>query len=176
MDIDENDMRSILAMASIVREALEEDEDRFKLCPWCWPADHENRTRPDATFHFVEECALMELVDLLGDLNPPPPVHDVDGVGLIARERRRQIDVEGWTPEHDANHPGFELTKAAESYAWLTRTPAPRPSTVPAPFMWPWAASWWKPSDDPIRNLVRAGALLAAEIDRLTAERGARAR
>ena len=33
---------------------------------------------------------------------------------------------------------------------------------------WPWDMKWWKPSDeDPIRNLVKAGALIAAEIDRL---------
>lgn len=31
---------------------------------------------------------------------------------------------------------------------------------------WPWAVRWWKPKD-PIRDLVRAGALIAAEIDRL---------
>lgn len=32
---------------------------------------------------------------------------------------------------------------------------------------WPWDAKWWKPSDDPIKNLVKSGALIAAEIDRL---------
>jgi hypothetical protein len=32
---------------------------------------------------------------------------------------------------------------------------------------WPWDQDWWKPSPDPIRNLVKAGALIAAEIDRL---------
>ena len=37
--------------------------------------------------------------------------------------------------------------------------------------LWPWSDKWWKPSDDPVRNLVKAGALLAAEIDRL--QRGA---
>lgn len=36
---------------------------------------------------------------------------------------------------------------------------------------WPWHSSWWKPSDDPIRNLVKAGALIAAEIDRLQRQR-----
>jgi hypothetical protein len=34
-------------------------------------------------------------------------------------------------------------------------------------FDWPWSKKWWKPSSDPIRNLVKAGALIAAEIDRL---------
>jgi hypothetical protein len=35
------------------------------------------------------------------------------------------------------------------------------------PTYWPWDKEWWKPSDDPTRNLVKAGALIAAEIDRL---------
>lgn len=35
------------------------------------------------------------------------------------------------------------------------------------PTWWPWDESWWRPSDDPIRNLEKAGALIAAEIDRL---------
>jgi hypothetical protein len=35
------------------------------------------------------------------------------------------------------------------------------------PIYWPWDQEWWKPSDDPIRNLAKAGALIAAEIDRL---------
>jgi hypothetical protein len=34
--------------------------------------------------------------------------------------------------------------------------------------VWPWEQpDWWKPSDNPIRNLEKAGALIAAEIDRL---------
>jgi hypothetical protein len=34
--------------------------------------------------------------------------------------------------------------------------------------MWPWEASWWKPSQtDRIKELAKAGALIAAEIDRL---------
>lgn len=37
------------------------------------------------------------------------------------------------------------------------------------PLMWPWEPRWWKPSSDPIKNLVRAGALIAAEIDRIQA-------
>lgn len=31
---------------------------------------------------------------------------------------------------------------------------------------WPWDADAWKPTQDPIRQLVKAGALIAAEIDR----------
>jgi hypothetical protein len=32
--------------------------------------------------------------------------------------------------------------------------------------LWPWDESWWKPGDR-IRELAKAGALIAAEIDRL---------
>jgi hypothetical protein len=35
------------------------------------------------------------------------------------------------------------------------------------PLAWPWAEKWWKPSEDQVRNLVKAGALIAAEIDRI---------
>lgn len=38
---------------------------------------------------------------------------------------------------------------------------------LPSTASWPFDASWWKPSNDPIRNLIKAGALIAAEIDRL---------
>ena len=39
------------------------------------------------------------------------------------------------------------------------------------PDSWPWALGWWKPGTDPIRNLEKAGALIAAEIDRLLRKR-----
>lgn len=85
------------------------------------------------------------------------------GVGFIAAERRRQISVEGWTPEHDDAHADGSLPLAAACYAvaaenyYGLRQPPP---------LWPWARKWWKPADR-IRNLEKAGALIAAEIDRL---------
>ena len=39
------------------------------------------------------------------------------GAKLIAAERQRQIEQEGWTPEHDAEHAGEGLALAACSYA-----------------------------------------------------------
>jgi hypothetical protein len=84
------------------------------------------------------------------------------GATLIARERQRQIDEEGWTPEHDDLHRHGELLEAAECYAYAARSGILHP-----PRGWPWEPSWWKPTDDPVRNLVKAGALIAAEIDRL---------
>lgn len=92
------------------------------------------------------------------------------GVELIAAERLRQTSQEGWTPEHDDRHKKFQLTLAAVSYAQAVASPddwAVSNGEKPRPTDWPWGKKWWKPSADPIRNLVKAGALIAAEIDRL---------
>jgi len=90
----------------------------------------------------------------------------MNGVELIAAERARQIAMEGWTPEHDDNHDNAELADAARCY--IRQSSCPEKFTRgQSPFIWPWEACWWKPSPDPVRNLVKAGALIAAEIDRL---------
>lgn len=79
------------------------------------------------------------------------------GVLAIADERRRQVEIEGWTPAHDDSYTDDELARAAACYA-LGRCPRG---------VWPWDEKWWKPCG-PIRNLEKAGALIAAEIDRRT--------
>jgi hypothetical protein len=91
--------------------------------------------------------------------------HRSTGVDLIAQERQRQVDVEGWTPEHDAEHPDGALVDAARAYALAATAPGYDRDNPPT--AWPWDEGWWKPSDYPVRNLVKAGALIAAEIDRL---------
>jgi hypothetical protein len=93
-----------------------------------------------------------------------------DGATLIREERLRQIMEEGYRAAHDDSHKGFELGLAASSY--LNAVVAPdeegdeNGKSRPC-WDWPWAKEDWKPSDDPIRNLVKSGALIAAEIDRL---------
>ena len=89
------------------------------------------------------------------------------GVEMISAERQRQVDVEGWTVEHDASHLGGDLVAAAICYADYAANLGPSIS-VDLHALWPWCG-WWKPSDDPVRNLVKAGALIAAEIDRQAA-------
>lgn len=95
----------------------------------------------------------------------------LSGVELIAKERARQISKEGWTPKHDDTHKHNELALAASSYITAVASPdewAIERGEKPNPcYDWPWAKQWWKPSGDPVRNLVKAGALIAAEIDRL---------
>ena len=86
----------------------------------------------------------------------------------VLAERRRQIDAEGWTPEHDDQHGNWELSRAAVCYGDMGRNgPFSHPHPAHPPLGWPWHWTWWKPSDDPRRNLVKAGALILAEIERL---------
>ena len=87
---------------------------------------------------------------------------DLTGAALIAAERERQISVEGWSAAHDAQYTDQELPKAAMCYA-LGHGPCHDDEEPPHP--WPWPAEWWKPTT-PIRDLAKAGALIAAEIDR----------
>ena len=106
------------------------------------------------------------------------------GVELISAERARQVSKEGWTAEHDDCHTSGELARAAVCYA----SPCPvyvteyRFGGYAFADPWPWTddgsdkRQWWDGSpqhaasyskDKRIRLLVKAGALIAAEIDRL---------
>lgn len=88
------------------------------------------------------------------------------GAELISAERQRQVTIEGWTIQHDVDHHNDgDLSLAAIAYAW----PQAGQSGL-APGWWPFETHYWKPKDR-LRNLVRAGALIAAEIDRLQAAR-----
>jgi hypothetical protein len=86
----------------------------------------------------------------------------------VITERRRQIEVEDWTPGHDDEHKNGELARAACCYAYeATRTDYQRElDNQVTPPLWPWDNEWWKPKDRR-RDLVRAAALLLAEIERL---------
>lgn len=91
----------------------------------------------------------------------------------VLAERRRQIEAEGWTAEHDDTHSRGELASAAACYAteldlWTGYEQADRKgraTLISAERVWPWSG-WWKPTDRR-RNLVKAGALILAEIERL---------
>jgi hypothetical protein len=89
------------------------------------------------------------------------------GAALILRERLRQIESEGYTPQHDHAHRDGELAMAAICYAM---PPDRRPRIGYVPGDWPWLAREWKPTpSNRVRELTKAGALIAAEIDRLLA-------
>lgn len=96
---------------------------------------------------------------------------------LIAAERVRQITEKGWTAEHDAGHAtelvyaGASYFEAAEAIRYLPEGEDPAAAAeqmrMQPPLNWPWDAEQWHPSADPVRNLVKAGALIAAAIDSL---------
>lgn len=98
------------------------------------------------------------------------------GIELIADERERQITAEGWTPEHDDTHTEGELADAAAAYAVCDRT-ANRDVGIGVKMvqsLWPWDAAWFKRrrgveqmGAERLHELAKAGALIAAEIDRL---------
>lgn len=123
----------------------------------------------------------------------------------IVSERKRQIEAEGWTPEHDDHHGDGSLAMAAALYA----APAPLfcvdveqpgedemgygatyPGQVTWSDPWPWKRKQHVRHDLDIqvndgdgrerhgrrRQLVIAGALLVAEIERLDRVAALRAR
>ncbi|MDN2700181.1 hypothetical protein O0882_28110 [Janthinobacterium sp. SUN073] len=78
----------------------------------------------------------------------------------VLAERRRQVESEGWTTAHDDKYDAGSLSAAAACYAMQSDV------NLGAPPEWPWSLAWWKPSDER-SNLVKAGALILAEIERL---------
>jgi hypothetical protein len=109
------------------------------------------------------------------------------GIELIAEERNRQVEEEGYTLEHDDEHEDGEIAKAAACYA------APEPiyekretavgTLIADPFPWghwvsgrsvedrdsfvPHTTYMVKQNKSRLRQLTIAGALIAAEIDRI---------
>ena len=79
----------------------------------------------------------------------------------VISERQRQRSIEGWTSEHDDAYQNSELADAAACYAINAHNQG-----FSTPEHWPWAPEWWKQSG-PRRDLVKAGALILAEIERI---------
>lgn len=105
----------------------------------------------------------------------------------VLAERIRQVSEKGWTSEHDDEHADGSLASVASCYAL---PPASRMTSkmsfnrdvgrsagesiivrdwVDVPLNWPqsWHGGAWNPKDDRRRELVIAGALILAEIERL---------
>jgi hypothetical protein len=106
----------------------------------------------------------------------------------VARERSRQVDKEGWSADHDDEHAEGELAQAAAVYAWPHKIEVDG-KLVYSPDIWPWwdntdisggrgetpvwqaVKAWFKPTDRR-RDLVKAAALIVAEIERLDRAKG----
>lgn len=136
----------------------------------------------------------MHGIGIRPSANAPSPdlALPITGAELIAAERRRQIEQEGWMPEHDDEHDDSSLALAAICFAAPQRVYIAIELANGVLFTDPWPDSWNEEHDkrfsclaartkltnvtpDPaaythqerISYLVKAGALIAAEIDRL---------
>ncbi len=101
------------------------------------------------------------------------------GISLIRRERDRQIEDEGHTAANDDKQVNGELAIAAACYAVhgydtknerfeVNRVVSSGFNEGACEDAWPWDPEWDKREEHPpLRRLVIAGALIAAEIDRL---------
>jgi hypothetical protein len=148
-------------MHALVLEALKEGA-RLELTEAIWGITKESaRERDESTRRgIIRAYEVVENRKIA--LSAPADVPVAGGSELIAKERRRQVEAEGWTPEHDDDHTAFEMTGAAICYAKLAAG-----QKLSLRRWWPWSLDWWKPEPGRVRNLVKAGALIAAEIDRL---------
>lgn len=120
--------------------------------------------------YIATPCAHVIPYDLAraaADAGRPVWLEPVTGASLITAERARQRGEEGYSEEHDEKH-SAELAWAA--WCYLDRVASAEEGTAnldgPPPRMWPWEAAFWKPGPTALRMLVKAGALIAAEIDR----------
>ena len=105
------------------------------------------------------------------------------GAAAIVLERRRQVTVEGWDDEHDADHDGGELLQAAVAYLDVNQAMGVNAECFVVEekfakhveYRDPWPVSWADEHDkralhNPARRLAIAGALVAAEYDRMEGE------
>ncbi|MDQ5902966.1 MAG: hypothetical protein QG672_553 [Pseudomonadota bacterium] len=116
-----------------------------------------------------------EAMTQASDLDPGPTPGDLLAWGSqavldVAAERRRQIEAEGCTTQHDDANPAGVMSVAAGCYAlsagYALALAGGDTSTCPAPEAFPWDDAWWKPTTSR-RDLVKAAALILAEIERL---------
>ncbi|WP_395225293.1 ead/Ea22-like family protein [Escherichia coli] len=134
-------------------------------CGPLWPVTWKEQAlqmRDDSEQWFIElQQAKNRIAELEGGAFNPAILD-------VVAERQRQKTIEGWTPEHDDEHCNGELAMAAVCYINETGTVNRNGGK---PWGWPWDASWWKPKTRR-RNLVKAGALILAEIERLDRDAG----
>lgn len=88
----------------------------------------------------------------------------------VLLECDRQEEVEGFTASGDDKYTDFQLARAAAAYVLNATYKEPSRQRSArnewAPGNWPWSRAFWKPTTRR-RDLVKAGALIIAEIERL---------
>lgn len=95
-------------------------------------------------------------------------------VQAVIAERIRQVEIEGWSHEHDDDQVPGELAAAGAAYVKQAHRHFSGDLDGP-PGFWPWAMTWWKPTNFR-RDLVKGAALVVAEgekFDRARRRKGA---
>ena len=99
-----------------------------------------------------------------------------DGIATIVAERRRQIEKFDWSPQHDDQYKEGELLLYAQYWMTMPELGVARQhakETLQSLQQTGWEDEWFKYDErTPIERLARAGALIAAEIDRLKRAEG----
>ncbi|HEX8421149.1 MAG TPA: hypothetical protein VF638_14180 [Sphingomonas sp.] len=90
----------------------------------------------------------------------PPSAQTLATHDVLAERERQMSQDEEFGASHDDTHVHGELALAAAAYAAAILYP------TAVPWYWPWNRRWWKPTNRR-RDLVKAGALILAEIERL---------
>lgn len=144
------------------------NEDDFVL--------EDDRDGEGGSIHWIVRLDASEIAALRDFLNGAPRAHASEAIFDVLAERRRQVDVEGWSPAHDDAHVDFSLARAATIYAAGATLNGPDRAVMDEfgasgtpgwmKELWPWHIGWWKPSSRR-RDLVKAAALVIAEIERL---------
>lgn len=164
--------------AYIAEWAVEQIEEHNQSFDLRWKADmcaikrwQEANPGNDLTWPDHADMVVW-LLDQFDARAAQPPV---TALREVIAERERQKSVEGWTPDHDDEHEGGALASAAACYAhhaqWQLRErkrgdQAPSITDPIVDALWPFDEEWWKPRDAR-RDLVRAAALILAEIERI---------
>lgn len=120
--------------------------------------------------HRYPGLSVREVEALLADANAwNAMINGSPGMEAAARdvfhERLRQVTGEGWSEGHDDDHGDGSLARAAGCYSLIAAGWAV--SAVRE--LWPvgWSHQWLKTKGGARRMLVKAGALIIAEIERL---------
>lgn len=118
--------------------------------------DHELWTAAfgDVAAAVRREMEQRQRAELLEYARTNPRYMGSKSAASVVLERHRQQASEGWTEAHDDEHKQCEMGRAAQCYIGGYSA------------IWPWNLDWWKPTTYR-RNLVKAGALILAEIDRI---------
>lgn len=125
----------------------------------CW-------RRPEYRDVMLPGSPLLTCSEVAAELRGPSSFAVLD----VVDERFRQIYEEEFSVDRDDTYVHGELAWAGATYAVATLEGNPASAVVSqetlAHQLWPWALNWFKPKDRR-RDLVRAAALIIAEIERL---------